>query len=379
MLRKGYKQEYAERIFRQIEGFGSYGFPEAHAAAFADLVYDSAWIKCHHPAIYVAALLNSLPMGFYQPAQLIADAKRHGVFFLPIDVNYSQWDYTLEDHDGRLCVRMGFRAIKGIREQDMLNLIAGRVIPYKTVESLQDVGLSKAVLMQLAHADGFQSLNLGRREALWQVAALDDRPIGMFTGQASESAFETGVILPPMSESENVVHDYGAITLSLRGHPLQYIRNNLRALGSLSTEELKAKKNGDFVKLAGIVFVRQRPGTAKGVCFISLEDETGITNLIAWKDIYHKFRKAINGSKLLYVEGTLQIQHGVTHIIVKQCYNLSGLLSRLTASQMQDLPIAHPSRPDAKSDPVPSTLKTQAPVHHMVVQGNLFATARNYK
>ncbi len=378
MLKKGYKLEYAERIFRQIEGFGSYGFPESHAAAFAHLVYISAWIKCHHPAVYAVAILNSLPMGFYQPAQLIADARRHGVVFLPIDVNYSQWDYTVEQHDGRWCVRMGLRAIKGLREQDMLNLIAGRVIPYKTVESLQDVGLSKAVLTRLAHADAFQSLGHPRREALWQVAALDDRPTGMFTGQPSESAFETRINLPPMSESENVVHDYGATTLSLRGQPLQYLRDNLRALGSLSAEELKTKNNGDFVKLAGIVFVRQRPGTAKGVCFISLEDETGITNLIAWKDIYNRYRKPINSSKLLYVEGVLQIQQGVTHIIVKRCYNLSGLLSRLTASQSEDLPIVHPSKADAKSDPVPHASKLPAPVHTLV-QGNLFATARNYK
>ena len=164
-------------------------------------------------------------MGFYQPAQLIADARRHGVRFLPVDVNYSHWDYTLEVQDGQLCLRMGFRAIKGIREQDMLDLIAGRVILYKTVESLQDVNLSKATLMRLANADTFGSLGLNRREALWQVAALDDRPIGLFTGQPSDSAFEEPADLPTMSESENVVHDYASTTLSLRGHPVQYIRS----------------------------------------------------------------------------------------------------------------------------------------------------------
>jgi error-prone DNA polymerase len=378
MMGKGYPREYAERIFKQIEGFGSYGFPESHAAAFAHLVYISAWIKCHYPAVYAAAILNSLPMGFYQPAQLIADARRHGVRFLPVDVNYSQWDYTLEIQEGQICVCMGFRAIKGIREQDMLDLIAGRVIPYKTVESLRDMNLSKATLMRLANADAFGSLGLNRREALWQVAALDDRPIGLFTGQPSDSTFEEPANLPPMSESENVVHDYAATTLSLRGHHVQYIRSNLIALGCLSSKEVKVQKNGSFIRMAGVPFVRQRPATAKGVCFISIEDEIGNTNLIVWKDTYQKFRKPINGSKLLYIEGQLQIQQGVTHIIVTKCVNMSQLFARLTAAQNPDIPVSNPSRADGKTDPVPHKIKNPASVHQLA-QGDLFATARNYK
>jgi len=378
MLRKGYPLEYAKRIFKQIEGFGSYGFPESHAAAFAHLVYISAWIKCHYPAVYVAAILNSLPMGFYQPAQLIADARRHNVAFLPIDVNFSHWDYTLEVQNGQLCVRTGFRAIKGIRQQDMLNLVAGRVVAYRTVEGLQHVGLSKSVLIQVAKADGFQSLGLKRREGLWQVAALDDRPVGLFEGQPSESSFETGIVLPVMSESEQVVHDYGATTFSLRGHPVQYLRDNLTALGCVTAEALRTKNNGDFIRMAGVPFVRQRPGTAKGVCFITLEDEIGNTNLIAWKDIYQQWRKPINNAKLLCVEGHLQIQQGVKHIIIQRCFDLSGLFRKLTASEDPNVPVVHASRADAKSDPVPHGFKPQAPVHSMV-QGDLFAKSRNYK
>jgi len=378
MLRKGYKRKYAEDIFKMILGFGSYGFPESHAAAFAHLVYVSAWIKCHYPAVYVAAILNSLPMGFYQPAQLIADARRHKVRFLPVDVNYSNWDYTLEVHEGEICVRTGFRSIKGIRQDDMNLLIACRVMPYRTVESLQDIGVPKAALALLANANAFRSLSLERRGALWQVAALGDRPVGLFTGQLSESAYEEKVELPPMSESENVVHDYAATTFSLLGHPLQYIRANLQALGCLSSEELKNKKNGDFVRMAGVPFVRQRPGTAKGVCFITIEDEIGNTNLIAWKDIYKQFRKPINNAKLLCVEGHLQIEQGVTHIIIQGCYDLTRLFRKLTTSQNPDVPVVYPSRADAKSDPVPHGFKPKAPVYPMA-QGELFAKSRNYK
>ncbi|HEV2355431.1 MAG TPA: error-prone DNA polymerase, partial [Puia sp.] len=191
MRRNGYTAEYAEKVFRQIEGFGSYGFPESHAVSFALLVYVSAWIKCYYPDVFACAILNSLPMGFYQPAQLVIDAKKHGVFFRPVDINHSQWDNTLEDREGSyFSVRLGFRHIGGVKEEDMLLLIAGRIRPYPSIHSLQDAGLSVSCLEKLADADAFRSLGLDRRQSLWEVSALADRPIGMFKEQASESTRE---------------------------------------------------------------------------------------------------------------------------------------------------------------------------------------------
>lgn len=246
------------------------------------------------------------------------------------------------------------------------------------VEGVHDIGVLKAALIQLAKADAFGSLGLKRREALWQVAALDDRPIGLFKGHPSESTFEQPATLPTISDSENVVHDYAATTFSLNGHPLQYIRPHLKALGCTSSEELKSKQNGDFVRFAGLPFVRQRPGTAKGVCFITLEDEVGNTNLIAWKNVYNEFRKPVNNAKLLCVEGHLQIQHNVTHIIIERCFDLTQLFSNLTASKNTDVPLIHPSTADLKTDPAPNAVKKAAKLHQMI-QGDLFAASRNFR
>jgi error-prone DNA polymerase len=331
MTGNGYTPEYAERVFRQIEGFGSYGFPESHAVSFALLVYISAWIKCYYPEVFVCALLNSLPMGFYQPAQLVIDARKHGVVFHPADVNHSQWDNTLEAKEGRyFTVRLGFRQIDGVKEEDILLLIGGRTEPYTTVHALQDAGLPAACLEKLADADAFRSLGLDRRQALWEVAALADRPIGLFRGTASESAGESGITLPEMALSEHVIQDYATTSLSLKAHPVQFIRERLRNLGAISASELMTRRNGQFVKVAGLVLVRQRPGTASGVCFITLEDETGQFNLIVWATLFEQFRKEILGAKMLLAEGHLQIEKEVVHVIVQRCHNLNRLLVGLT-------------------------------------------------
>jgi error-prone DNA polymerase len=365
MTKNGYTPEYAERVFRQIEGFGSYGFPESHAVSFALLVYISAWIKCYYPDVFVCAILNSLPMGFYQPAQLVIDAKKHGVIFRPADVNHSQWDNTLEEREGRYyTVRLGFRQISGLKEEDMLLLIAGRTRPYSTVQELQDAGLPITCLEKLADADAVRSLGLDRRQAFWEVSALADRPIGLFTGTASESAGETEILLPGMALSEHVVQDYATMSLSLKAHPVHFIRERLRNLGAISAAELVARRNGQFVKVAGLVLVRQRPGTASGVCFITLEDETGNFNLIVWSSLFEEYRKEILGAKVLMAEGHLQIEKEVVHVIVQRCHNLNRLLVGMTPSQ--------------EEVPGPVVGQTPAAVGE-VRQASLFPEARNFK
>jgi error-prone DNA polymerase len=339
MLRNGYTQEYAERVFKQIEGFGSYGFPESHAVSFALLVYISAWIKCYYPDVFACAILNSLPMGFYQPAQLVIDAKKHGVLFRPADVNHSQWDNILEGREGRyFVVRLGFRQIDGLKEEDALLLLAGRLAPYPTIPALQDAGVPLSCLERLADADAFRSLGMDRRDALWEVSALADRPIGLFAGQASESVYEHGIALPEMALSEHVMQDYATTSLSLKAHPVHFLRERLRNLGVTPADELALKRSGQFVKVAGLVLVRQRPGTASGVVFISLEDETGQYNLIVWPDVFEKYRKEILGAKVLMAEGHLQREKEVVHLIVQRCHNLNRLLVHLDAIPGSDKP-----------------------------------------
>jgi len=363
MTRNGYSAEYAERVFKQIEGFGSYGFPESHAVSFALLVYISAWIKCYYPDVFVCALLNSLPMGFYQPAQLVIDARRHGVGFHPVDVNHSQWDSTLEAREGKyFTVRLGFRQVDGIKEEDMLLLIAGRTQAYDTVQALQDSGLSAACLEKLADADAFRSLGLDRRQALWEVSSLADRPIGLFRGTDSESKFEKGIDLPAMALSEHVVQDYASTSLSLKAHPVQFMRERLRNLGVISASEMMSRRNGDFVKVAGLVLVRQRPGTSKGVVFITLEDESGQFNLIVWASVFEEYRKEILGAKMLMVQGHLQIEKEVVHVIVQRCHNMNRLLVA--------------EAPERGAEPV---VRVAAKTMLEAKQASLFPEARNFK
>ena len=379
MMNKGYTEEYAIRVFKQLEGFGSYGFPESHAASFALLVYVSAWIKCHYPDVFAAAILNSLPMGFYQPAQLVIDARKHGVEFRPVDVNHSHWDYILEERSGKYCViRMGFRQVKGLNEGDMILLVAGRTRPYTTIHALQDAGLSQTTLEKLADADAFRSMGLDRRQALWDVSALADRPIGLFADQPSESSTEEDPLLPVMTSSEHVVHDYATTSLSLKSHPVAFVRENLRQLKILSASELSTRKNGDYVNVAGLVLVRQRPGTAKGTCFITLEDETGTFNLIIWASLFEEYRKEILHAKLLMVEGNLQIEREVVHVIVRRCHNLNRLLTHLTPTHSEDLPLLTLSRADEKTDDQHQHMDARVAIREKK-EGRPFPEARNFK
>lgn len=339
MLANGYNLEYAQRVFKQLEGFGSYGFPESHAASFALLVYISSWLKWYYPDVFAAALLNSQPMGFYQPAQIVKDAKRHGVEIRPVDINYSNWDNTLEEKWGNYCaLRLGFRQVKGLREEDMNLLVSNRKEFYTRINILRDIGLSEAALEKLAKADAFRSIGLDRRQALWEVST-KDRPFGIFKGQLPSDAVVENVSLPEMAESEHVVHDYKTLSLSLKAHPVAFIREKLRLLNVLSAEELKTAKNGQPVKVAGLVLVRQRPGTAKGICFMTIEDETGDANLVVFENLFEKYRREILESKLIMVEGHLQVEGEVIHVIVNCCYNLSSLLRHLTPTNEENLPL----------------------------------------
>lgn len=335
MMARGYEEDFSRRIFKQLQGFEGYGFPESHAASFALLVYISSWLKHHYPDVFCAALLNSQPMGFYQPAQIVQDARNHQVQVLPADVNYSEWDNTLERKDGKCyAVRLGFRQIKGLREEDMLILVTMRDKGYVHVDQLRAVGVPEAALEKLADADAFRSMGADRRTALWGVSALADRPIGLFDGQVSETVLEDPVLLPLMTRGEHVVQDYISTGLSLKDHPVGLVRPQLSRLRNVCVSDLAKYKDGDFVHLAGLITVRQRPGTAKGVLFMTLEDETGSANLVVWQQLFDKYRKEIVQSKLLMVSGKLQIANGVTHLVVRQCFNMSALLRSLTQTDL---------------------------------------------
>ena len=347
MMERGYTLEYAQRVFKQLEGFGSYGFPESHAASFALLVYISAWIKCYYPDVFACALLNSMPMGFYQPAQIVIDAQKHGVEVREVDINYSDWDNLLETSPqplskglkipskAKCAMRLGFRQVKGIREEDITLLIAGRTKNFSSVNELRDIGLPEATLLKLADADAFRSIGIDRRQALWEVST-HDRPVELFKGQPSPDAKNENVSLPLMTTSEHVVRDYATLSLSVKAHPVSFLRERLKRLHIVSTNDLTSLRNGDNVKVAGIVLVRQRPGTAKGVCFITIEDETGTANLVVFENIIDKYRREILQSKLMMVEGKLQVEGEVIHVVVEKCFDLSVMLRKLSVGDLEN-------------------------------------------
>ncbi len=358
MTAKGYSEEFARRVFKQLEGFGSYGFPESHAASFALLVYVSCWLKCYYPDVFACAILNSMPMGFYQPAQLVIDARNHGVEVREIDVNVSAWNNKLEERAGKYCaLRLGFRQISGIREDDMEALVLGRGKGYLNLHSLLDAGVSLGAMERLADADAFRSMGLDRRQALWEVSALKDRPVALFEGQPSQSEKEQQITLPLMSKGEHVVQDYASTALSLKAHPVSLVREKLKLFNVRSSQEIRDTENGRLVKVAGLVIVRQRPGTAGGVCFITIEDETGFSNLVVFEKLFDTYRKEILHSRLLMVEGKVQKEGEVVHVIVSKCFDFTKLLKGLTAKEDDQLPILTLSRADEKSPPYPSENK----------------------
>lgn len=356
MVKKGYTVEFAKRIFKQLEGFGSYGFPESHAASFALLVYVSCWLKHYYPDVFAAGLLNSMPMGFYQPAQIVIDAQKHTVQVREVDVNFSMWDNKLEEKtDKFFALRLGFREIKGIREDEIEALVNARGNGYKSVTALRDAGVSLGAIEKLADADAFRSMGLDRRKALWEVSALQDIPEELFKGQVSESVLETQVELPLMSKGEHVVQDYATVGLSLKAHPVSFVRCQLDMLNIKSCHALNNEAtNGQLVKVAGLVLVRQRPGTAGGVCFITIEDESGYSNLVVFEKLFETYRKEILHSRLLMVEGRLQREGNVLHVIVSKCFDFTKMLGKLVQREADDLPVLTLERGDEKSAPYPS-------------------------
>ncbi len=326
MCERGYEKEFAERILRQIQGFGEYGFPESHAASFALLVYVSAWLKCHVPAAFTAALINSLPMGFYAPAQLVRDAREHHVQVLPVDVNTSHWDCTLESRGQQFALRLGMRLVKGMSRRVAGNIVNCRELgQFRQVDELAHrARLNRADLKALAAADALGSLSEHRHQAYWDVAGVEAQlPI-----LPDASFHETRPDLLPPTEVQDVVADYAQLGLSLRCHPLSLLRDELRRLHVLSAEEISRRTAGETVHLAGLVMIRQRPGKGNAV-FITLEDETGILNLIVWRQLAEQQRRILLGAHLLGAWAEIQRADGVQHLIVKRLEDHTDLLTRL--------------------------------------------------
>jgi error-prone DNA polymerase len=368
MLARGYKQEFAEACFKQIEGFGSYGFPESHAASFALLVYVSCWLKAHYPDAFACALLNSQPMGFYAPSQIVRDAQEHGIEVRDVDINLSDLESVLEDgtpigdriwrkhadmrDDIRSvrAIRLGLGFIKGLSPDDGNIIVARRGRGYDSVRDLWlRTGLGPPVLTKLAEADAFQSLGLNRRDALWAVKGLlgtdgaETLPLFAIAGRP-EHRNEPDADLPPMPPGEEVIHDYRSLSLSLKAHPVSFLRDTLSRRGIVPADALRDIPAGRIIITAGVVLVRQRPGTASGVIFASLEDETGLANIIVWPKVFEANRRVVLGSRLMAVKGEVQKEGLVVHVIAREVFDFTPMLLDLASGH--DIGDAAIARPD---------------------------------
>ncbi|MEX2742072.1 error-prone DNA polymerase [Rhizobium mongolense] len=373
MIKNGYTPEFAEKTFSQLEGFGSYGFPESHAASFALIAYASSYVKCHFPDVFCVALLNSQPMGFYAPAQIVADARKHGVEVRPVCINRSRWDCTLEpvDNTDRHAVRLGMRLVRGLATADAARIAAARADEH--FASVDDVwrrsGVPAASLVELADADAFlPSLRLERREALWAIKALRDEPLPLFTAAAEREARaiaeqqEPEVELRQMTEGHNVVEDYSHTGLTLRQHPLSFLRSDLTKRRIVPCAEAMAARDGQWLMAAGLVLVRQRPGSAKGVMFITIEDETGVANVVVWPKLFERSRRVVLGAGMMAINGRIQREGDVVHLVAQQLFDLSADLSNLAERDGAFRPptgrgdeFAHgsPGSPDSRERPAP--------------------------
>ena len=417
MIERGYDPEFAARCFSQIEGFGEYGFPESHAASFAHLVYVSSWLKCHYPAAFACALLNSQPMGFYAPAQIVRDAREHGVEVRASDVNESEWDCTLEgveegmarqlpsleggvgvgvratgsqpatagfssespplplprgegsvkeerllsppgeegSCDRATALRLGLRQIDGLKDLEAARLLSARNRGYSSVEELRTrAKLGTPAIQTLAAADTFRSLGKDRRAALWDARALKNAPdLPLFThAAAQDEGADTPYLLPQMPLSEHVVTDYQTTRLSLKAHPLEFLRPVYAKRGFTRAADLRSCRFGARVSVSGIVLIRQRPGSAKGVVFITLEDESGVVNLVIWPDALARFRRTVMSARLMSVSGIVQMDEAVIHVVAHQMNDDTPLLSSLS----DDLLRADYARADHVVSPLPSNI-----------------------
>jgi error-prone DNA polymerase len=350
MTERGYDHEFAERCFNQIKGFGEYGFPESHAASFAKLVYVSSWMKCHYPAAFACGLLNSQPMGFYAPAQIVRDARDHGVEVRGVDVNYSDWDCTLEPCAGGFALRLGLRQVDGMQREAGLRIMAAREAPFVDVGDLKTrAKLDRGITGKLAAADAFRSIGIDRRAALWQAQGLRDAPaLALFDhAQQVGEGREPDVVLPAMAQAEHVVADYQTLRLSLKAHPMSFFRRSLRKQGFASTQNLIHMGHGQRVSLAGLVLVRQKPGSAKGVCFITLEDEDGVANLVIWPKLFEHYRALIMTARLMVVHGRVQTDGRVIHVVADRLEDRTARLDtlaqeRLPATSVRGDHVTHP-------------------------------------
>jgi error-prone DNA polymerase len=443
MIARGYDPDFAARCFRQIEGFGEYGFPESHAASFALLVYYSSWVKCHYPDVFAAALLNSQPMGFYAPAQIVRDAREHGVEVRPVDINASHWDNTLEQRPLRLqqpdgcaatspadageerarvsspvyggsgcaaqcaaaaeggppptlhprhasmageirttrALRLGLRQVSGFHEADARRIEDARTQPFDSIRDLWlRTGLEPAALERLADADAFRSLGLDRREALWVVRGLrrtgdkDDLPLLALT---SAREHEQDFALPVMPLGQHIVEDYRHLHLSLKAHPVSFLRENLNRRRVIPNEALSTTRAGRSVEVAGLVLVRQRPGTASGVIFMTLEDETGVANIIVWPRTFERFRPVVLGARLTLVRGELQSESDVIHVVADHIEDLTPMLDELGGDTTPFRPASRADEvtrplPSAKQDPPATLWKHPRDVRSVLPKGRNF-------
>ena len=361
-LDNGYDGQFAEACFRQLEGFSGYGFPESHAASFALLVYVSSWIKCHHPEVFCCALLNAQPMGFYAPAQIVRDARAHNVEVLPVCVEHSYWDNVLEPAgNGRLGVRLGFRQIKGLKQEDGDWIAAARGNGYGSIDEVwRRAGLGQPALSKLAGADGFAIYGHNRREALWAVKGLGgDRPLALFAADG-EGLPDIATDLPIMGRAEEVFEDYVSTRLTLREHPVSFLREDMG--GFQSAESLRDTPDGQPLSVAGLVITRQRPGTASGVIFLTLEDDSGVSNIVVWPNMFKRYRKAVMNGRLLKIHGKLQREGIVTHVIANRIDDYSDLLDTLgdPASAGGQIDPTYDNADEAKR-PVPEGRSGQGP------------------
>jgi len=355
MLANGITLEFAERMVKQIEGFGSYGFPESHAASFAKIAYASCWVKCHHPDLYCAALLNAQPMGFYAPAQIVRDAREHGVEIRPVCINRSDWDtgvldetptprdrpriFRGDDADWAALrpLRLGMRIVQGLGEKEVEAILAARAgAPFSSIEDVwRRSGIKPAALERLARADAFQCFGLDRRQALWAIKGLGQAPLSLFAaadqraGVISAETKEAPVVLTPLTAGREVVEDYRATQLSLRQHPLTFLRAELQRRGIRPCGDLRGMKDGAPVTVAGIILVRQRPGSAKGILFLTLEDETGIANGVLWKDRFEAHRRIVMSSAMVAITGHVQREGIVIHVVTERVIDLTPLLRQV--------------------------------------------------
>lgn len=365
MIDNDYSLEFAERCFKQIEGFSDYGFPESHSASFALLAYASSWLKCHYPDVFACALLNAQPMGFYSSSSIVRDFRDHGGEVRPVDINSSIWDHTLEpasegsarteSGSSAFALRLGFRQIDGMNESAAHRIAECRDRGFDSVRDLYfRARVDMGTMQRLAHADAFRSIGLDRRAALWAVrglsghhnarAAIEDLPL-FRTGTTAPVQNEQDVALPPLLPGEHVIEDYASLSLSLKAHPVSFLRRQLAARGILQSKALQETPPGKLVRISGLVLVRQRPGTASGVIFMTTEDECGIANIIVWPKIFEHHRRIVLSAHMVAVEGVLQKEKEVIHIIARRLFDLTSDLFDVMRTADPAQPADMPSRP----------------------------------